>query len=142
MREYKGYKIEQITKKDWMIKDANGETVRTADDRPTAKTLKEAKDTIDRITENKKMKNIKEAFEEYERTEKEIDAIDEAYEENPEDAEIEAAWTKAYEAWHEASETLISEIEKLANGAIDRKTIRAMLATKREEIKALIERAA
>ena len=39
--KYKGYTIEKITRLDWMIKDANGELVRTKDDRPTTRTLKE-----------------------------------------------------------------------------------------------------
>lgn len=47
MKEYKGYTIEKITRNDWMIKDQNGNLVRTPDDRPTMRTLKEAKALID-----------------------------------------------------------------------------------------------
>lgn len=47
MKEYKGYTIEKITRNDWMIKDQNGDLVRTSDDRPTTRTLKEAKALID-----------------------------------------------------------------------------------------------
>lgn len=48
MKEYKGYTIERITRKDWMVKDAAGEILRTEDDRPTTLTLKAAKELIDR----------------------------------------------------------------------------------------------
>lgn len=47
MKEYKGYTIERITRCDWMITDQNGELVRTLEDRPTTKTLREAKELID-----------------------------------------------------------------------------------------------
>ena len=47
MKEYKGYTIERITRCDWMITDQNGELVRTPEDRPTTKTLREAKELID-----------------------------------------------------------------------------------------------
>lgn len=47
MKEYKGYMIEKITRNDWMIKDQNGDLVRTPDDRPTTRTLREAKALID-----------------------------------------------------------------------------------------------
>lgn len=53
MKEYKGYTIERITRKDWMIKDQNGEIIRTWNDRITTKTLKEAKDYIDEISATK-----------------------------------------------------------------------------------------
>lgn len=53
MKEYKGYTIERITRKDWMIKDQNGEIIRTWNDRITTKTLKEAKDYIDQISATK-----------------------------------------------------------------------------------------
>lgn len=49
MREYKGCTIEQITKKDWMVKDSNGELVRTEEGRPTTKTLREAKALVDKL---------------------------------------------------------------------------------------------
>ena len=48
MTKYKGYTIEKITRKDWMIKNGNGETIWTEDDRPTTRTLKGAKELIDR----------------------------------------------------------------------------------------------
>ena len=50
MREYKGYTIEQITRLDWMVKDSNGEVVRTEDDRPTTRTLREAKALVDKLS--------------------------------------------------------------------------------------------
>lgn len=49
MTIYKGYEIKKITRKDWMITDCNGELVRTEDDRPTTRTLREAKELIDRL---------------------------------------------------------------------------------------------
>lgn len=49
MKDYKGYTIQKITKKDWMVKDASGEILRTYDDRPTFRTLKGAKERINRI---------------------------------------------------------------------------------------------
>ena len=53
MREYKGYTIEKITNRDWMVKDAAGEILRTEDDRPTTLTLKAAKDLIDRTEQSR-----------------------------------------------------------------------------------------
>lgn len=53
MKEYKGYTIEKITRNDWMIKDSEGEHVRTKEDRATTRTLREAKDLIDEITEER-----------------------------------------------------------------------------------------
>lgn len=50
MKEYKGFKIERITKLDWIIKDSKNETVFTEEGRPTTRTLKEAKDLIDRMS--------------------------------------------------------------------------------------------
>ena len=142
MKEYKGYTIEQITRRDWMVKDGNGETVRTEDDRPTTRTLKEAKEMIDRITEENGMNNLKEAFKAFEEAEEKHNKIDEAYEADPENEEIEKAWDEAYEEWWKARDILVNEIEKLTKGAIERTIINGMLATKRNEIRALIERTA
>ena len=53
MKEYKGYTIEKITRKDWMVKDASGEIIKTWDDRATFLTLKGAKEMIDWKEANK-----------------------------------------------------------------------------------------
>lgn len=47
MREYKGYTIERITRKDWIIRDQTGEMIGTWDDKPSTPTLKAAKEFID-----------------------------------------------------------------------------------------------
>lgn len=51
MKNYRGYTIKRITRLDWIIKDANNQTVPAADGRPSCKTLKEAKATVDAIIE-------------------------------------------------------------------------------------------
>ena len=50
MKEYKGYKIERITRLDWIIRDSDGETIYTEEGRPSTRTLKEAKELIDRLS--------------------------------------------------------------------------------------------
>ena len=52
MREYKGYTIEKITARDWMVKDADGKVIYTTEDR-IPRTLKEAKAAIDAHEESK-----------------------------------------------------------------------------------------
>lgn len=44
MREYKGYKIQKVTARDWLVRDADGNVVKS--DR-LPRTLKEAKEFID-----------------------------------------------------------------------------------------------
>lgn len=47
MATYKGYTIERITRRDWIIRDETGEMIGTWDDRPSTATLKAAKEFID-----------------------------------------------------------------------------------------------
>lgn len=85
---------------------------------------------------------IKEMFKALETAEAEMDIIDAKYDENPEDEEIEAAWTKAYQKENEAFMDVVNEIVKMTNGQIDNKTAAMMMRAKRKEIKSLIERMA
>lgn len=75
----------------------------------------------------------------------ELEAIankaDAAYEAEPENAEAEAAFDKAYKAEFQAMEELLNGIVELTNGQIDTETAKKMLFTKRAELKKILEKA-
>lgn len=85
---------------------------------------------------------IKEMFKALEAAEAEMDIIDAKYDEEPENEEVEVAWTKAYEKEHEAFTAVVNEIVKISNGMIDSKTAATTIRAKREELKNLISRIA
>ena len=85
---------------------------------------------------------IKELFRQYEEAEWIADEADEAWENDYDNIELEQEFNKAYKAEHEAFNRLYKEVKRLTDNAIDAKTFRAMMATKRSEIESLIERIA
>lgn len=85
---------------------------------------------------------IKELFKELEEAEKRSNAIDEAWENDYENEELEAAWLEAYNKEADALNALITEIVNVTAGVIEPKTAKMMVISKRDELKALIERIA
>lgn len=85
---------------------------------------------------------IKELFKELEEAEKRSDAIDEAWENDYENEKLEAAWLEAYNKEADALNALITEIVNVTAGMIEPKTAKMMVISKRDELKALIERIA
>lgn len=73
-------------------------------------------------------------------TEAALDAIDTAWENAPEDTDLEAAWAAAYEAHHAAWRKVVSLLRDFSGGALDEHTIRIMFAKKRADLDALIVR--
>lgn len=85
---------------------------------------------------------IKRLFAEYEAEEAKHDKLDEAYENDPENEELEAAWDAQYKVVYSKSEELINAIYSFTAGQIEKKTIHAMLVKYRARLKKIIELAA
>ena len=85
---------------------------------------------------------MKELFKKYEELEAITNRLEEAIEADPENEELETAWNKAYKNEYKAFEALIDKIVSISHGMIDNKTARAMIITKRKELKALVARMA
>lgn len=85
---------------------------------------------------------IKDLFKTYEELNQKANEADEAWNNEPENEELEEAFYEAYEKEYEAFENLVTEIERLTNGMIDKQTARVMVISKREELKAIVERIA
>lgn len=83
---------------------------------------------------------IKELFKNYEEAKAETNRIEAEEERNGANADTEAAWDKAYEVEHKAWTELKEEIKKLIN--VDDDTAKRMIATRYDDIKALLERLA
>ena len=83
------------------------------------------------------MENFKKAIETYLETKKQSEAADEAWEKEPENAELETASEKAYKKYFEAYLEAINAITKVSNGKITEDLAKRMLNTKTEELKAL-----
>lgn len=81
------------------------------------------------------MKELLKALKEAEERANKADA---AWDAEPENEALEAAFDEAYEAEHEAFENLVNEIVKATSGKIDTKTAAAMIRSKRNELEALI----
>lgn len=81
---------------------------------------------------------IKRLMKEFEAAEEKMNEIDAAYDANPENEELEKAWSAAYRAEFEARERLIAEIVSFTKGLLTTKNVRAMLAVRREELKRLL----
>ncbi len=64
--------------------------------------------------------------------------FDEAWEADPENEELEKAFDEAYQKEHIAFENLVTEIVKITNGKIDKKTASVMVRAKRTELENLI----
>lgn len=85
---------------------------------------------------------IKDLFKTYEELNQKANEADEAWNNEPENEELEEAFDEAYEKEYEAFENLVTEIERLTNGMIDKQTAGVMVRSKREELKAIVERIA
>ena len=85
---------------------------------------------------------IKDLFKTYEELNQKANEADEAWNNWPENEELEEAFDEAYEKEYEAFENLVTEIERLTNGMIDKQTAGVMVRSKREELKAIVERIA
>ena len=85
---------------------------------------------------------IKDLFKTYEELNQKANEADEAWNNEPENEELEEAFDEAYEKEYEAFENLVTEIERLTNGMIDKQTAWVMVRSKREELKAIVERIA
>ena len=85
---------------------------------------------------------IKDLFKTYEELNQKANEADEAWNNEPENAGLEEAFDEAYEKEYEAFENLVTEIERLTNGMIDKQTAGVMVRSKREELKAIVERIA
>ena len=85
---------------------------------------------------------MKELFKNYEAAQKRTDEIEKRLDLDPESEELNEAWDKAYSEEYKAWEALINESVRITKGAINRDTAKAMVATKRAELKSLVERIA
>lgn len=88
------------------------------------------------------VKYIKAMFAKLEEAEAAYDAADADWEADPESAEAEAAWDAAYNALWEAEQAVAEAIESFTGGMVDCKTARRMVTIKRDQLQALIARAA
>ena len=70
------------------------------------------------------------------KAEQESDALDQAYDENPEDAEIETAWDQAYKKEVEIFQRCAELIAKMTG--IEKATAATMIRSQRERIEAII----
>lgn len=86
-------------------------------------------------------KELLKKLEKFEELEAVASKADEAYEAEPENAELEAAFDKAYKEEFQAMEELLNGIVALTNGQIDTETAKKMLFTKRAELKKILEKA-
>lgn len=86
------------------------------------------------------MQNIKNAMQAVKEAERACDIAYAAWFENPESAELEAAFDAAYKAQHEAEQAFYAAIEGFSNGAIEAKTTRMIWMKRRDQIKSLINR--
>ena len=94
--------------------------------------------------EKKSGKGLLKKLEKFEELEAVANKADEAYQAEPENAELEAAFDKAYKEEFEAMEELLkllNSITTYTNGEIDTETSKKMLFTHREELKQILEKA-
>lgn len=83
---------------------------------------------------------MKELFKAYEIAEMKANEADEAFGNDPENEELEAAFDKAYKEEYKAFENLVNAIVEISKGKIENKIARLMIRTKRNELKALLSR--
>lgn len=86
------------------------------------------------------MENIKLLFTTYINLEAICDDLEVQWNEDPENEELEAAWDEAYKSSFAAGQMLINELVSFTNGQITNNIARAMIATKRDELEAIIEK--
>ena len=87
------------------------------------------------------MTNLKDLLKKLEIAEDTANRADTAYENDPENAELEKAFDEAYKAEWIAFENVVSAICEITDGKIDIKTARTMIKTKRNELLTIAERA-
>lgn len=88
------------------------------------------------------MKNLKTLMNALRIAEEITSKADAAWDNEPENEELEAAFDKAYAKEFEAFENLVDGIMSVTGGKIDRKTAGLMIRKKREQLEALIARIA
>ena len=86
-------------------------------------------------------KELLEKLKKFEELETAANKADAAYQAEPENAEAEAAFDKAYKEEFQAMEDLLNAIEQITNGQINTETAKRMLFTKRAELKKILEKA-
>lgn len=86
-------------------------------------------------------KELLEKLKKFEELETIANKADAAYQAQPENAEAEADFDKAYKAEFQAMEELLNGVIALTNGQIDTETAKKMLFTKRAELKKILEKA-
>ncbi|GFH92639.1 hypothetical protein IMSAGC002_03911 [Lachnospiraceae bacterium] len=102
----------------------------------------EGEDFLFRFEREKKSgKGLLKKLEKFEELEAAANKADEVYQAEPENAELEAAFDKAYKEEFEAMEELLNSITAYMNGEIDTETSKKMLFTHREELKQILEKA-
>ena len=82
--------------------------------------------------------NIKKVFKAFEKAEQVSNMASDAWDANPDDTALEAAFDKAYADEFKAFAALVSEIVKVSHGLISEKIAGVMIRTKRGELRDLI----
>lgn len=85
---------------------------------------------------------MKELLKRYEAAVEAANIADAAWEANPESAELEAAFDKAYEVEFKAFDELTNKIVEITNGQIDKALAATMIRSKMVELKQLIAKMA
>lgn len=85
---------------------------------------------------------MKELLEALKAAEEKASRIDKAWEADPENEELEAAFDEAYIAEYKALEAVANEIVKFTSGKIDFNTAKRMIYKKRAELESLIAKLA
>lgn len=88
------------------------------------------------------MQNFKRLFKAYQKAEKAATVAEMAYDQEPENEALEAAFDRAYEDEHKAMTELINGIVEYTAGMIDRPTARIMIMKMPERLEALVNRIA
>lgn len=88
------------------------------------------------------MQTFKRLFKAYQKAEKAATAAEMAYDQEPENEAIEAAFDKAYEAEHKALMALANGIVEYTAGMIDIKTARIMIMKMPERLETLVAKIA
>lgn len=88
------------------------------------------------------MNEFKTLYNTYKAAAEETNNIEAAWEANPENEELEAAFDEAYNKEFAAHNELVAHIIKITDGQIDNNTARMLIATRAKELEEIIERIA
>ena len=88
------------------------------------------------------MQKFKRLFNAYKKAEKAATVAEMAYDQEPENETIEAAFDRAYEAEHKALMALADGIVEYTTGMVDRKTARIMIMKMPERLEAIVNKIA